>query len=86
MKPLYLIGLFLSASSVWAGESVMLTTGFTLHADRHELSGGKVLIYEGGGVTEMPASMIAGIEADESPGARPGTCCYSAGCPAGAAG
>ena len=66
MKPLYLIGLLLSASPLWAGESVMLATGFTLHADRHEVLGDRVLIYAAGGVTEMPASMVAGFETDEA--------------------
>jgi hypothetical protein len=70
MKPLYLIGLALSAGSLWAGETVMLQSGFSLHADRHETTGDKVLIYSAGGVTggvtEIPASMVAGFEADEA--------------------
>jgi hypothetical protein len=65
MKPIYLIGLILGGTSLWAGESVMLTSGFTLRADRHEISGDKVLLYSAGAVTEMPASLIAGFEPDE---------------------
>lgn len=60
----------------------MLTTGFTLHADRHEFSGGKVLLYAGGGVIEMPASMIAGFEADEIAAPAPASAVTPAAPPA----
>jgi soluble lytic murein transglycosylase-like protein len=73
MKRIYLIGVFLSGGCLWAGESVMLTSGFTLRADRHELSGDKVLLYSAGAVTEIPASLVAGFEVDEvvTPPAQP---------------
>jgi soluble lytic murein transglycosylase-like protein len=49
----------------WAGEYVLLGNGFELHADRHELDGATVRIFSDGGVTEMPASSIAGYEQEE---------------------
>ena len=50
---------------LWAGEYVVLGTGYRLHADRHEINGGIARIFSGGGVVEMPASAIAGFEPDE---------------------
>ena len=40
----------------------MLSTGFRLHADRHEIQGDLVLLYTHGGVTELPASSIDRFE------------------------
>lgn len=51
---------------VWAGEYVVLSNGFRLHADRHEVDGPTVRIYSEGGVTEMPGSAIAGYEPEET--------------------
>jgi len=59
---LYVIGLCALAVPAWAGENIVLTTGFRLQADRHEVDGGRIRIYSGNGVTEMPASMVAGVE------------------------
>lgn len=64
---LYLIGLGVLALPVWAGENIVLNTGFRLPADRHEVDGGIIRIYSGDGVTEMPVSLVAGVEAVESP-------------------
>jgi hypothetical protein len=66
MKFFYLIALAAVASTLSAGEYVTLATGFQLHADRHEISGDRILLYISGGVTEMPASMISGFEPDEA--------------------
>jgi hypothetical protein len=65
MKFFCVIGLALCACPLWAGESVMLTSGFRIHADRHEIQGDRVLIYAAGGVTEMPAEMVLGFDPDE---------------------
>lgn len=48
-----------------AGEYVVLRNGFELHADRHEVDGTTVRIFSDGGVTEMPASSVAGYEQEE---------------------
>jgi soluble lytic murein transglycosylase-like protein len=58
----YLIGLCALTLPVWAAENITLKTGYTLAADRHEVSGGSVRIFSGDEVTEMPASLIANVE------------------------
>jgi soluble lytic murein transglycosylase-like protein len=61
-KILYLIGLCTLALPVWAAENITLRTGYTLAADRHEVSGSIVRIFSGDEVTEMPASLVANVE------------------------
>ncbi len=68
----HIIGLAVFASvQAWAGEYVVLDNGFRLHADRHELSGAKLRIYDGGGITEIPASRVTGYEPEEAVAAAP---------------
>jgi soluble lytic murein transglycosylase-like protein len=63
MKTL-LIALTLSGSAL-AGEFAVLTTGYKLHAERHETDGATVRLYQkDGGFTQIPASLIAGFEAE----------------------
>lgn len=64
---LYIIGLCALALPVWAGENIVLKTGFRLAADRHEISGDTIRIYSGDGVTELPARLVSGVEVVESP-------------------
>ena len=45
-----------------AGENVVLSNGFRLHADRHEFVGNMVRIYANGGVMEMAAATVASYE------------------------
>src|SRR5690349_5710769 len=47
------------------GENAILTNGFRIHADRHELAGNTVRLFSGGGFTEVPTSQIAAFEAEE---------------------
>ena len=54
-----------------AGESVLLATGFVLRADRHEVEGAKIRLYANGRITEFPAALVVGIEADPQPLALP---------------
>jgi soluble lytic murein transglycosylase-like protein len=61
-RNLYLIGLCALTLRVWAAENITLKTGYTLAADRHEVSDGTVRIFSGDEVTEMPASLIASVE------------------------
>lgn len=58
----YLIGLCLLALPVWSAENITLKTGYTLAADRHEVTEGTVRIFSGDEITEMPASLIANVE------------------------
>ncbi len=62
LKLLVLAGV---AGSCFAGEYAVLSTGFRLRVDRHEANGAHVRLYSNGGFTEMPASQIAGYEAEE---------------------
>jgi hypothetical protein len=62
-----LIGLCALALPVWAGENIVLRTGFTLAADRHEVDGGTIRIYSGDGMTEMAVGLVARVETIETP-------------------
>jgi soluble lytic murein transglycosylase-like protein len=60
-----LIGLLLAiVTPALAGEYAVLATGARLHADRHEVDGVKVRLYNGEGYTELAQSLIAGYEPD----------------------
>ncbi len=48
-----------------AGEYAVLSTGFRIHADRHELDRSTVRLYTKDGVTELPAALVASFEAEE---------------------
>jgi soluble lytic murein transglycosylase-like protein len=50
---------------VFAGESVVLTSGMRLHVDRHEESSGIVRLYRGDAVTELSSAIVTGFEPDE---------------------
>jgi hypothetical protein len=50
------------AASVLTTEDAVLSTGFRLHADRHERDGDRILLYTQGGVTELPAALIDHFE------------------------
>jgi soluble lytic murein transglycosylase-like protein len=62
----YLIGLLIFTVPLWAGEYVVLGNGFRLHADRHEIDGATVRVFNDGGVAEMPAASVTAFEAEES--------------------
>ena len=57
-----IIGLAALALPVWAGESIVLSNGFRMHADRHETDGATVRIFANGGVVEIPAGTVASYE------------------------
>jgi soluble lytic murein transglycosylase-like protein len=70
-----LLFLSLSASS-FAGEFAVLTTGFRLHAERHETDGSSVRLYQkDGGFSQLDGSLIASFEkeldAQPAPAAAP---------------
>src|SRR5438445_8907965 len=61
MKALSL--LLTMAASGWAGEFAVLSTGFRLHADHHELDGATVRLYQkDGGYTQMDSSLVTAFE------------------------
>jgi len=49
----------------FAGEEVVLNTGFRLRADRHEVAGGVIRLYTGDAVTSFPVSAVAAVEPDD---------------------
>jgi soluble lytic murein transglycosylase-like protein len=57
----------LAALPAMAGESAILSNGFHLHADRHEVVGDSVKLYCGDGFTVMPASQIVSFEKEDDP-------------------
>ena len=67
------------AASSFAGEFAVLATGFRLHADRHEVDGATVKLYQkNGGFTQMAASLVTAFEpevelpaASSTPAANP---------------
>ncbi len=63
--PLPLIGLVAIVFPACAGEYAVLGNGFRLHADRHEIDGPVVRLYEGGGVTQLGAEKIDHFEPEE---------------------
>jgi len=67
IRILYIIGFCALTWPAWAGEEIVLHTGFRLQADRHEVDGGTIRIFSGDGVTELPFSQVAGVEPVESP-------------------
>jgi hypothetical protein len=47
------------------GENAILTNGFRIHADRHEVAGDSVKLFSGNGSMELPVSQVASFEVDE---------------------
>ena len=60
-----LLALVLAASPAFAGEYVVFSSGLKLRADGHEQSGGVIRLFHNGGVTEIPAKLVSGFEAEE---------------------
>ena len=54
-----------AALPVFGGEDAVLSNGFRIHAERHEIAGSSVLLYTRDGVTELPAAAVASFEAEE---------------------
>src|ERR1043166_580553 len=65
--------LLATASVSLAGEYAVFSTGSRLRVDRHDIDGGKVRLYSGGGYIELDASQISNFEtfADPAPAAPP---------------
>ncbi len=61
-KLLFVIALGLPA---FGGEYAVLSTGFRIHADRHEVEGASVRLYTKDGMIQLPSSSVASFEAEE---------------------
>lgn len=56
---------------MFAGENIVLQNGFSIAAERHEISGETMRIFADGGVTEMPANLVSRVDQIESPAPEP---------------
>lgn len=64
--PMKALGLLLAMSlAASAGEYACLSSGFRIHADRHEVDGGMVKLHTQNGVIELPVSQITQFEQEE---------------------
>ncbi len=61
------------ALPAFAGEYAVLSTGFRIHAERHEVDGRSVRLFTKEGTIEVPASSVAAFETEEyvAPAAAP---------------
>ena len=57
--------LILAVCPVFGGEYVVFSSGLKMHADRHEESGGMIRLFHNSGITEVPAKLVSGFEAEE---------------------
>jgi soluble lytic murein transglycosylase-like protein len=62
LKVLFAVVLALPA---FAGEYAVLTTGFRIHAERHELEGSSIKLFTTDGMIEVPASSVSSFESEE---------------------
>ena len=68
----FIIGAALAVPSLPAGEDAVLTNGFRLHADHHDVLPNSVRLYVGDGIIELPASAVDRFEHDPNePGEAP---------------
>src|SRR5260370_19567314 len=59
------LSLLLSTLAASAGEYVVLTNGFRIHADSHVADGSTVRLTTSKGVIELQASTVSGFETEE---------------------
>jgi soluble lytic murein transglycosylase-like protein len=57
--------LLLLSGSAWAGEYAVFTTGGRLRVDRHEVQNEKMVLYSGGGSTEVAGNLIERFEQED---------------------
>jgi len=57
--------LLLCVVPAFAGEYAVLSNGFRLRAERHQVSGDTVLLYSSEGVTQLPVSAVTAYEPEE---------------------
>lgn len=64
VRPVFAV--LLLAGSAIAGEFAVLTTGFRIAAERHEVDGEQVTLFtKGGGTMRIPLEAVAGFEPDD---------------------
>lgn len=55
----------LAATPAFAGEYAVLSTGFRIHAERHEVDGSNLRLFTKDGVIEVPAASVNSFEDEE---------------------
>jgi soluble lytic murein transglycosylase-like protein len=55
----------LAASPAFAGEYAVLSTGFRIHAERHEVDGSTVRLFTKDGMIEVPSTSVSNFEDEE---------------------
>jgi soluble lytic murein transglycosylase-like protein len=55
----------LTLSPAFAGEYAVLSTGFRIHADRHESDGSNIRLFTKDGMIEVPATSVTAFENEE---------------------
>jgi soluble lytic murein transglycosylase-like protein len=56
---------FVTTLPAFAGEYAVLSTGFRIHAERHETTGSNVKLFTKEGIIEVPAISVSSFEAEE---------------------
>lgn len=59
------LSLVIVVAPLFAGEYAILSTGFRIPAERHEVSAGVVRLFWKDGVTVIPAAAVSGFEIDD---------------------
>jgi soluble lytic murein transglycosylase-like protein len=54
-----------AALPIFGGEYAVLSNGFRIHAERHEIAGSSVLLHTKDGVIELPAAAVSSFEIEE---------------------
>jgi soluble lytic murein transglycosylase-like protein len=63
--PCKLLFALLTALPAFAGEYAVLSTGFRIHADRHEVDGSSIRLFTKDGMIEVPVSSVTAFEDEE---------------------
>ena len=60
-----LFSILLLVSPAFAGEYAVLSTGFRIHAERHELDGSSIRLFTKEGMIQVPATSVTSFEDEE---------------------
>lgn len=63
--PRSLLLAILAVSPAFAGEYAVLSTGFRIHAERHEVDGSHIRLFTKDGLIELPSASVASFEDEE---------------------
>ncbi len=63
--------ILLATTPAAAAEYAVLSTGYRIHADRHEIDGERIRLISADGVTELPRGLVAAFEPDDCAAQKP---------------